>query len=85
MPYKIKISKSAEKYINKLSKPQAHRIIIAIDQIAADPYHDGIEQLRNHEYTYRKRVGTIRILFDVYEDQILVFIGRIGPRGDVYN
>ncbi len=85
MPYQVTLSRSAEKYIGKLSRTQALRIIAAIDQIAANPYHEGVERLTNHEFTYRKRVGAIRILFDVHESRILVFIGRIGPRGDVYN
>ncbi|MGI8648028.1 MAG: hypothetical protein DLM55_08760 [Acidimicrobiales bacterium] len=33
---------------------------------------------------WRLRIGDWRILYDVYEDVLVVDVVRVGPRGDVY-
>jgi mRNA interferase RelE/StbE len=81
--YSVDIKKSALKYINKLDRPAAKRIRDAIDLIAADPTIG--ELLTNHIATYKYRVGSYRILYDVYEEEVIVCIVKVGPRGDVYN
>ena len=78
----VEIKKNALKYINKLDKPAAKRIRNAIDLIAADPTIG--ELLRNHMATYKYRVGSYRILYDVYNDQLVICIVKVGSRGDVY-
>lgn len=33
---------------------------------------------------YRLRVGDIRIIYEIFENNILIVIAEIGSRGDVY-
>ena len=81
--YSLIIEKQALKYIKRLDRPSAKRIRDAIDQIAQDPYIG--ELLTNHTAQYKYRVGSYRILYDIYETQLVVCVIKIGPRGDVYN
>lgn len=32
----------------------------------------------------RARMGQIRVLYQILEDRLLVYVTAIGPRGDVY-
>ncbi len=81
--YSVVIEKQALKYINKLDRPNAKRIRDAIDLIAEDPSIG--EPLTNHSAQYKYRVGSYRILYDVYETQLVICVVKVGPRGDVYN
>lgn len=80
--YSVEIKKQAEKYINKLDRPTARRIQIAISLIAENPTIG--EQLTNHDAQYKYRVGDYRILYDVYDTTLIVAIVKVLSRGDVY-
>ncbi len=84
MEYKITIKKKAEKYLSRLDNPTKLRIIRAIDNLRLNPKNQG-EPLTNHEASFRMRIGSYRILYDVYEEIVTVDVVKIGPRGDVYN
>ena len=80
--YNVTIKKEALKYIQKLDRPTVKRIRDAIDKIAEDPSIG--ELLTNHEASYKYRVGGYRILYDVYEKELLVDIIKVSSRGQVY-
>ena len=80
--YNITIEKPALKYISRLDRITAKRIRNAIDAIEADPAIG--KQLTNHEASFSYRVGDFRILYDVYESQVLVIVVKVKGRGDVY-
>ena len=81
--YQVEIKKHAFKYISRLDKPTAKRIRDAIDKISEDP-HIG-ERLTNHKASYKFRVGDYRILYDIYEERVLIIVIKVQGRGDVYN
>ena len=77
MSYEFQYSKQAIKFLNKQPLRIRQYIVQAIKQIP-----DGdIIKLQGRE-GYRLRVGNYRVIFD-YEGRI-VFINKIGNRGDVY-
>lgn len=81
--YTVSIEKSAFKYLSKLDKVSYKRISDAIDLIAKDPTIG--KESTNHASARSYRVGQFRILYDVYDVQLVVSVVKIGPRGDVYN
>lgn len=74
----IKYSKQAIKYLSKMSTQKRGLLISKINQL---PLGD-VKPMRDDEYAYRLRVGSIRVLFDMFVDYM--FIGKIKPRGDIY-
>lgn len=82
MGYKLEIEKEALKYLTRLDRPTAKRIRNAIDAIQQDPFIG--ERLINHEASYKYRVGSYRILYDVFETEVVVVVVKIAPRGQVY-
>lgn len=74
----IEYSKKAAKYINALDKPTKKRLKEAIDKI---PFGD-IKKIQGVKDGYRLRVGDLRILFTIENDN--VYIDNILPRGQVY-
>ncbi|CAN5796556.1 hypothetical protein BH10BAC3_BH10BAC3_28010 [soil metagenome] len=83
MSYIISIEKAAKKYIQKQDSSTILRLMKAIDKIGDDPTIG--ELLTNHAAQYKYRVGGFRILYDVYEKELIVVVVKVGPRGDVYN
>jgi len=76
---KIEYAKKAVKYIESLDKPTKQRIKKAIEKI---PNGD-IKKLKGIENSYRLRVGDLRVLFSIEDNNI--YIDNVIPRGQAYN
>ncbi|TYQ15863.1 UNVERIFIED_CONTAM: mRNA interferase RelE/StbE [Acetivibrio alkalicellulosi] len=80
MNYKIELSKKAQKFILKLEQKEQQRILKAIYKL---PFDGDIKQLKGLSQ-YRLRVGEYRIIYEMYNDVLLIRVINIGNRGDVY-
>ena len=78
----ILIRKSAIKDLKKISQPFKSKIHKKIKELENFPNISNIKKLTNFEPAYRLRVGDYRILFDVYEKDIV--IGRVLHRKESY-
>ena len=78
----IRISKQAEKFIKKLDKKTAQRILLALDGLKEKPFPGDIKSLKGNE-RLRLRVGDFRIIFREIDNDIINVI-YIKSRGDVY-
>jgi len=43
-----------------------------------------IKRLFGYKQRYRLRIGKYRILFDKYDDKLIIIVIDIGSRGDIY-
>ncbi|WP_414622388.1 type II toxin-antitoxin system RelE family toxin [Calothrix sp. CCY 0018] len=84
MSYEIKISKSASKQIKKLSSELQERIQNKIDELAIEPRPDKVKKLKGRENGYRIRVGDYRILYDIFDDVLLISVVEVGHRSNIY-
>lgn len=84
MTYEIQISKSASKQIKKLPSEIQERIQVKVDSLAIEPRPDGVKKLKGRENGYRIRVGDYRIIYDIYDDVLLVTVVDVGHRSSVY-
>lgn len=82
--YKIEIAKSAEKSLYKIPKAYLVKIIDALKALATNPYPSGCKKLTGEEQTYRIRVGSYRIIYEIFDNLILIKVLKIGHRKDVY-
>lgn len=81
--YQIEFTTSASKQLKKLPKEQQSRIQAKIDELADNPRPDGVIKLTNSE-NYRIRVGNYRIVYDIFEDILLISVVKVSHRKDVY-
>ncbi|MHC5776127.1 type II toxin-antitoxin system RelE family toxin [Nostoc sp.] len=49
-----------------------------------DPRPDGVGKLKNGENRYRIRVGDYRILYQIYDDVLVVTVARVGHSREVF-
>ncbi|WP_176448636.1 type II toxin-antitoxin system RelE/ParE family toxin [Lentibacillus sp. CBA3610] len=85
--YDLKYSKQAMKYIKKQDKPTKNRIQKALLTLAENPYQRGlldISSLQGADNAFRLRVGDFRIVYEIHDKELLIYIVAAGSRGDVY-
>ena len=80
--YKIKYNKAALKFLDKQDKKQRLRIYKAIYQL---PNNGDIKRLKGYNNKYRLRVGDFRIIYDKFDNELIISIINIDNRGQAYN
>ena len=81
--YELQYKKKAIKVLAKINDPYYSAIIQAIDELAENPRPHGYKKLTGRS-GYRIRVGTYRIIYDIFDTTLIVEIVNVGSRGDIY-
>jgi mRNA interferase RelE/StbE len=84
MVYRIEVKASAIKALARIPNPHQRRIAKAIDGLARTPRPTGCVKLAGAENVYRIRVGDYRIVYDIVDRVLTVYVIRIAHRKDVY-
>lgn len=84
MKYKLALKREAAKYLSGLDKPTRTRIKRALESLTKYPPEGDIAPMKGMEGFFRLRVGSFRIIFKIIEEERLILIVAIGPRGDIY-
>ena len=86
LKYRPSYSREAESYLRRLPKDVAARIFRRVRQICDDPFDLSLSKPLRGRLANRRssRIGDYRILFEVINDELVVLVIRVGPRGDVY-
>lgn len=82
--YKVEILKGALKQLKKLSPELQERIQLKIDELAIEPRPNKVKKLINRENAYRIRVGDSRVIYDIFDDILVVNVVEIGHRSKIY-
>ena len=82
MTYNIVFDKRAEKFLLTQPKKQQERLLSAIMNL---PYTGDIKMLRGYsKKSFRLRVGSYRIIYQVKEEILTIVVININTRGDIY-
>ncbi len=81
--YELQYKKKAIKALAKINAPYYSDIIKAIDELAENPRPFGYKKLTGRN-GYRIRVGTYRIIYDVFDTNLIIEIVNVGSRGGIY-
>ena len=81
--YRIFFKASVEKDFRAIPKKDVRKIIQRIGSLAADARPHGCEKLTGQE-RYRIRQGQYRIVYSIQDDDLTVWIIKVGHRQDVY-
>ena len=82
--YKLLIKKSAAKELEAIPrKKDRQRLVRKIDSLANDPRPPGCKKLAGSE-RYRIRQGCYRIVYEIQDQQLIVYVVKIGDRKSVY-
>ena len=81
--FKIYFRQSVLKDLAKIPKRELQRILIWIDKLAAIPRPRGCEKISGQN-RFRIRQGSYRIIYSIQDDELTIWIVKIGPRRDIY-
>ena len=81
--FELRVRPSVAKDLKAIPRQSVLRILDKIEALRDDPRPFGCEKLSGLE-RYRIRQGSYRIIYSIFDDQIVVEIVKVGHRKDVY-
>ena len=81
--YRVLFKESVWKDFNSVPKKDLKKILKRIEQLSDNPRPSGCEKLTGKD-RYRLRQGRYRIIYSIQDDELTVWIVKVGHRKDVY-
>ncbi len=81
--YKVIFTKSVRKDFRKIPKLEVSKILNEIAELANNPRSSKTKKLKG-EKLYRLRVGNYRVIYDIQDNLMLIFVVKLGHRSDIY-
>ncbi len=81
--FTVILSKKAQKQLDKFPDIIADPILLAIEGLQNDPRPIGYIKLKNRE-GYRIRSGDYRIIYDIFDAELIIDVITLGHRKDIY-
>ena len=81
--YSVEFSETADKQQSKLSRDIQIRIISSLERIRIRPQAHVLKLVGNPYF--RLRVGDYRVILDIREDKLIVFVIEVGHRKKIYS
>jgi mRNA interferase RelE/StbE len=81
--YKVYFRASVEKDFSAIPKRDLNKILQRIKALADEPRPPGCEKLTGQD-RYRLRQGRYRIVYSVQDQELTVWIVKVGHRKDIY-
>ena len=82
--YQVIIKETAQKQIKKLPIEYLPRIRRAILQLEQVPRPAGCKKLVGSKNIYRIRIGIYRVVYEIIDKQLIVYVFDVEHRKDVY-
>lgn len=70
--------------MRKIPKKDQERLLAAMTKLGDDPRPHGTVKMEGEDRSYRIRVGVYRIIYDIFDDVLIVEVVRVGHRQGVY-
>ena len=83
MTYALFIEKRAQRTLSRIARQDRERIADAIRRLADEPRPPGVKKLSGRD-AWRIRVGDYRILYEIYDERLVILVVDIGHRREVY-
>ncbi len=81
--YELIYSEKSVKQLEKLDKKIQERILATIERCRIRP-HPFVKKLVGNPY-FRLRVGNYRVILDIQENKLIIFVIELGHRKNIYD
>jgi mRNA interferase RelE/StbE len=81
--YSIFFKKSVEKDLSNIPKREVGKILKRIKSLVNDPRPPDCEKLTGQE-KYRLRQGRYRIVYSIQDEELTIWIVKVGHRKNIY-
>lgn len=76
----IKVDAAVYKVLKKFPRGDRDAIIAVLETIPRNPFVGDIEKIKGEEYSWRRRVGSYRIFYDLYIDARVIHVTEVRRR-----
>ena len=84
--YRIEIAPAADRDLEKLKgrirRQDFERLREAVNSLATEPRPQGVRKIKGAEIAYRIRVGSYRVVYEMYDSDKLVLILQVVRRSE---
>ena len=81
--YEILFKESVWKDLRKIPKRDLKKILSRIEKLGDDPCPMGCERLTDEEL-YRVRQGNYRVIYSIQDNELTVWVIKVGHRKEIY-
>ena len=83
MNYRVILSRSARKQMERFSGEIETRVLARLSELEANPRPSGCKKLKNRD-AWRIRVGDYRVIYEIHDKVLQVIVVTVGHRREVY-
>ena len=84
MIYHVLLAKGAQKELDNLPKRVGLKIYAKLETLAENPRPAGCKKLEGSKNSFRIRIGDYRVVYSVYDTELIVEVIKVGHRREVY-
>jgi mRNA interferase RelE/StbE len=81
--YNVKFKDSLRKDLKKINKADIPRLLERINDLGDNPYPRGYKKLKG-ENLCRVRLGSYRVVYEVFDNELIVSVVKVGHRKGIY-
>ncbi len=81
--YSVEFSKRVAKDLRGIPGNEVKLILAKIRGLAEEPLPPAAKKLKGNEL-FRIRIGNYRVIYEIRNDRLVVFVVKVGHRKDVY-
>lgn len=85
MSYNVEFTTAAARQVKKLPHPARTRVLDAIEDLGENPRPHGVKKLSGEQTAWHIRIGEYRVIYDLFDAELVVTIVRAGHRREVYD
>ena len=78
--WRLKIRDNIYKVLSKFPEKDQKRLIKVIEELPLNPYFGDIEKMQGEENTWRRRVGSYRIFYEIRTPERVIYVFRLERR-----
>jgi len=82
--YKVILTHKSSIFVKNLPKSNKKKLDIIIDRLKENPYSYPYKKIKGETNLYRIRIGGFRISYEIYENENIINILKIGKRDKFY-
>ena len=68
------------KQIKKIPHKNIERILFVIESMSFDPFQGDVQKMKNEKDIWRRRVGSYRIFYEVFQNNRIILVFKIKRR-----
>lgn len=81
--YAVYLSRKAQKQLDDLPDKVVSTLIPAITDLGGNPRPNGCKKLKGRD-GYRIRIGNYRVIYEIFDSELIIDVITLGHRKDIY-